>query len=355
MHPDRRGDHAQRKPGGLRMSMRARLIVLAVVCVLAVGGSVAYLIGSRTHQDDLARHAAPVAQTSLATIEQQPRIVFRNTALGTSYGMVAMVALADPAGPRAVTGTACDRVYATSENVLCVSSKRGVVTTYGAQVLDPDLQPVQALPLTGIPSRARLSHDGKFAATTSFTSGDSYAGTSFSTRTVITPVGGKTLGSLEDFTLVHDGNSIKPVDRNYWGVAFAADDDTFYATVEWSKHTWLARGSMSQRRIVTLHEDAECPSLSPDGTQIAYKQRGNLPPGKWRLVSYDIATGKVTALAETRSIDDQVEWLDNSHVIYGVPRTGSQAAVDDVWSVPADGTGKPTLLIPQAWSPAVVR
>jgi hypothetical protein len=337
------------------VTLRTRIIVLAAVCVLAIGGAVGYLLASRNHQQDEIKHAAPVAQMSLAAVQSQPRIVFRNTALGSGYGMVGMVPLSAPTGPRAITQTSCDRVYSTTKNLLCLSSDRGVVTTYAANILNPEMQAIQPLPLTGIPSRARLSHDGDYAATTSFTSGDSYAGTSFSTRTVISQVGGKALGSLEDFTLIHNGKSIKPIDRNYWGVTFASDDDTFYATVEWAKHTWLVRGSISQRRIETLHEDAECPSLSPDGTRIIYKQRGSLAPGKWRLVEYTIATGAVTPLAETRSVDDQVEWLDNSHVIYGLPRSGSQAAIDDVWSVPADGSGHPTMLVPQAWSPAVVR
>jgi hypothetical protein len=336
------------------VSLKVRLIALVAVCLAAVGSGVGYLVASRNHQKDVARHAPPVAQMSLAAVESQPRIVFVNKALGSSYGSVAMAPLSKPDGPRAISSTSCDRVYATAADVLCLSSDPGVVTTYAAHVLDNTFKATQKLPLTGIPSRARLSGDGKFAATTSFTSGDSYAGTSFSTRTVITPVAGKSLGSLENFTLIHNGESIKPVDRNYWGVTFAADDDTFFVTVEWSKHTWLARGSVAQHRLVTLHEDAECPSLSPDGKRIVFKQRGDLPPGKWQLVSYDVATGKVTLLAETHSVDDQVEWLDNNTVMYGISRTGSQAAVSDVWSVPADGTGQPKLLIAQAWSPAVV-
>ena len=54
-----------------------------------------------------------------------------------------------------------------------------------------------------------------------------------------------------------------------------------------------------------------------------------------------------TALAETRNIDDQVEWLDDENVLYGDGQ--------DIWSVPSDGTGTPTLFIAQALSPAVVR
>ncbi|SDI99331.1 WD40-like Beta Propeller Repeat [Frankineae bacterium MT45] len=336
-------------------NLRLRLSILAVVCFVALVGAGTYLLTSRHHQKALVASAPKVSQVSVATISASPRIVFRNTALGSKYGFVSMVALNDPAGPRAITDTSCDRVYATEKNYSCLSSQIGVVTTYSAHVLDANLQSTQTLQLTGIPSRTRLSPDGTLVATTSFISGDSYAGTSFSTRTVVTRVGGASLGSLEDFTLIHDGAAIKPVDRNYWGVTFASDDNTFYATVQWSGKTWLVRGNLASRTVTTLHQDAECPSLSPDGTKLVFKQRGNLSTGKWRLVSYDIATGVVTPLAETRSVDDQAEWLDNTHVLYGLPRTGGQAAIDDVWSVNADGTGTPKLLIPQAWSPAVIR
>jgi hypothetical protein len=336
-------------------SLRARVITLSAICVLALGGAAGYLIKQRSDQKQARDSATPVAQTSLAGVLGGPHIIFRNTNPRSGYGMVALVPLSDPGGPRALTHTACDRVYGSSGRVLCLSSSRGVLTTYAAHVLDERMKSLQAVPLTGIPSRARLSRDGTLAATTSFTAGDSYAGTSFSTRTVITRVGGSTLGDLETFTLVHHGSEISPVDRNYWGVTFASDDDTFYATAKWSGHTWLVRGSISHRRVVTLHEDAECPSLSPDGKFVIYKQRGSLPIGKWRLVRYEVATGKVVPLAETRSVDDQVEWLDDSRVMYGLPRSGAQAATDDVWEVPADGSGAPKILIPEAWSPAVVR
>jgi hypothetical protein len=329
--------------------------VLAAICVVSLAGATGYLIKSRNDQKNVELNAASVAQVSLADVQAQPRIVFRNTAPGGSYGVLAMVPLDDPAGPRAVTGIPCERIYATSKNLICLSSDRGFITTYGAHILDNSLRDTQTLPFVGVPSRARLSADGSYATTTSFTSSDSYGSMSFSTRTVITAVGGDTIGSLEDFTLIHEGKSIKPIDRNYWGVTFAADDDTFYATVEWSHHTWLVRGSIAQRTVVTLREDAECPSLSPDGKHIVYKQRGQLPLGKWRLVDYDIATGNVTLLAETRSVDDQVEWLDEEHVIYGLPRPGTQPEVDDVWSVPISGDGKPKLLIPRASSPALIR
>ncbi|HEY2044273.1 MAG TPA: hypothetical protein VGH11_16480 [Jatrophihabitans sp.] len=337
------------------MSTRNRLIVLAVVCAVAIGGAAGYLLHSRKSQDKAVRSAPTVAKVPVSQIAGGPRIVFRNTALGSGYGTIAMVSLANPSGPRAITGTSCDRVYSSKQRILCLSSSQGIVTTYKAQVLSDTFQTQQNLPLAGIPSRARLSTDGTLAATTSFTAGDSYAGTSFSTRTVISHLSGKQDDvGLESYRLVHDGASISPVDRNFWGVTFAADDDTFYATAAWSGHTWLVKGRISTRTMTTLHEDAECPSLSPDGTTIVYKKRARQPVGHWRLASYDIATGRETMLAETRTVDDQVDWMDSHNVLYGIPRSGSQAAVDDIYEVPTDGSGQPKLLIAQAWSPAVV-
>jgi hypothetical protein len=52
-------------------------------------------------------------------------------------------------------------------------------------------------------------------------------------------------------------------------------------------------------------------------------------------------------LAEQKSIDDQAEWLDDRHVLYGLD--------GNVWKVNADGSGRPTVFIPNADSPAVVR
>ena len=41
-------------------------------------------------------------------------------------------------------------------------------------------------------------------------------------------------------------------------------------------------------------------------------------------------------------------------VLYALPRTGDDATTSDVWQVPADGSGSPSVLVPSASSPAVV-
>ena len=336
------------------MSLRQRVVILVAVVVVSAGSGLAYVLNQRAQQQEVAQSAPAVLTADLAAVRAEPHIIFRSTALGPTYGKVAAVTLADPSGPRAVTGTDCERVYAAAKRVLCLAADRGIVTTYSAKVLDEAFREVRPLDLSGIASRARLSRDGSLAATTTFVSGHSYASTSFSTQTLVSEVDSSSSSNVEDFALVHQGKRIKPTDLNVWGVTFA-DDDTFYATVAWGGKTWLSRGSLSQRRLETIRQDAECPSLSPDRGKVVYKKRLGQPAGQWRLASYDLSTRKETLLAEPRSVDDQVEWLDDSTVMYGLPRPGTEAAVTDVWSLPIDGDGTATRLIAGAWSSAVVR
>ena len=337
------------------MSARARLVTLVAVCLLALGGTTAYVLVARDGQRE-AMAAAPAQPTvSVASLQDQPRIVFRNTAIGPDYGKIAMVPLSDPGGPRAVTAQSCDRVFATSARTLCLGSDGGAGATWRATVTTRSEASPRQLPLTGTPSRARLSRDGSHAATTTFVAGDSYTATGFSTRTVITTLADGASRDLEDFRLVHRGRAIRPAERNFWGVTFAADGDTFYVTASFGQQNWLARGSLSRRTLTTLRADAECPSLSPDGTRVAYKKRQDRRAGDWRIAVLDLASGRETVLPGERTVDDQVEWLDDQQLVYGLPGEGTRAAETDVWVVPADGTGRPRVLIEKAWSPAVVR
>lgn len=338
------------------MTTRMRLGLLTAILVAAVLGAGGYVWSVRQSQAETLAGAPAVAQGGdLAALRTQPHLVFRSTALGGDYGRVAVAPISAPSGPRAFTTASCERVYATAQDAICLSADRGVVTTYKAQLLDASWSPVRDLPLTGAPSRARLSRDGSLVATTTFVFGDSYANPGqFSTRTIVTRTDGEVVGDIEKFKLVVDGKVINAADKNLWGVTFI-DDDRFYATAASSRKTWLVEGSLSGRTVTALRGDVECPSLSPDGTRIAFKKRGKLPPGKWRLAVYDLGTGKETLLSETRSVDDQVEWLDGRTVVYGLPRETAGSASSDVWQVPADGTGTPQLLIQDAWSPAVVR
>jgi hypothetical protein len=203
-----------------------------------------------------------------------------------------------------------------------------------------------------------MSPDGRYASVTTFVSGDSYAGSSFSTRTIILDVAGRSVvDDLEHFTALRDGQAFSAQDFNFWGITFAADSNRFYATLGTGGHTYLVQGDVAAKQVTVLRDGVECPSLSPDGTRLAFKKRVADSVGRveWRESVLDLATLQDHPLAETRSVDDQAEWLDDQTVLYGLPQGDTGSVSDDVWAAPADGSGQPRLLVPGAWSPAVSR
>jgi hypothetical protein len=81
------------------------------------------------------------------------------------------------------------------------------------------------------------------------------------------------------------------------------------------------------------------PSLSPDQTKIAYKKHLDNKAracGDWPYWIFGL--GRESLLAETRSVDDQVEWLYNNRLLHTLSRPGSEATTSDVWLVSGDGT-----------------
>jgi hypothetical protein len=337
------------------MSSRVALLVaITAVVVLGIGG---YGVAAWRSHRAVVESAPSVASADLDSVTAGPYVVFRSTLPGNEYGLVAAVPLDDPGGPRAFTDVACDRVDVAGPVASCLRTIAGIATRWEAQVLDAEWQPVETWGLPGIPSRTRLSDDGALVATTSFVTGHSYATVGFSTLTEIHRADGTSLGNVEDYAITVDGEPFTAADRNVWGVTFAADDDTFYATAasQSAGKTWLVRGSLQDRTLTSLHDDAECPSLSPDGTQIAYKKAVDTVNGQpvWALAVLDLATGEETPLPATRGLDDQAAWLDDDTLLYGFPRA-DQPGTTDVWAVDTTSDATPAVLVPGAWSPAVV-
>lgn len=339
------------------MTARTRvLILLTAVAVLAAVALASVLHASaRAERRDHAQAGGPAVAPGPVTLTGHGRMVFRNMAWGPHRDELTTVRAADPGGPRTASGVKCLRFHAAAGTGVCLQAVHGPVSdTYRALILDARLKERARYDVPGIPSRARVSPTGHFAAWTAFVGGDSYAGTDFSTRAAIVDTRtGRLIPTLESFRIVKDGHPYRAADVNFWGVTFAADDRTFYATLATGGSTRLVRGDLRARTVTTLHTDVECPSLSPDGTRVAYKKRvrGLPKDAPWRLYVLDLRTMRETPLAETRSVDDQALWRDDHTVVYALP--GDYGA--DLYAVPADGTGTPRRLLTAGLSPVFSR
>ncbi|MFJ8790478.1 TolB family protein [Streptomyces sp. NPDC102462] len=336
------------------MTLRSRLLVLvaAVVALTAVALAAVLHASARAERPDHTQAGGPPVAPGRVTLTDPGRLVFRNMAWGPHRDELTAVPAADPAGPRTASGVTCLRFHAAAGTGVCLRAEHGPVSdSYRALILDARLRTTARYDVPGIPSRARVSPSGRLAAWTAFVGGDSYAGTDFSTRTAVVDTRtGRLIPSLERFRIVHDGRVYTSPDVNFWGVTFAADDRTFYATLATKGTTYLVRGDLRAETVTTLHQNVECPSLSPDGTRVAYKKRvAGLPAdAPWRLYVLDLRTLRETPLAERRSVDDQVVWRDAHTLVYALP--GDYGA--DLYQVRADGTGASRRVSPAAVSPA---
>ncbi|MFC0105518.1 hypothetical protein [Kibdelosporangium aridum] len=293
------------------------------------------------------------ADTSVAvepepvTLADSRRLLFRNEAPGPDYGRIASVSLSDPLGPRRISQLRCDRFYASAVRGVCLADAPGALPSATLAVVDSSLAVVTRFDVAGIPNRAKLSADG-LASWTTFVTGDSYAQSgTFSTRTgIMTPDDVDT--NIEDMPLRIGSRPHRAEDVNFWGLTFAGDMNTFYATVSTGNQTYLVKGDIEAWHAEAIRENVECPSLSPDGTRIAFKKRiaqdGARP---WREHVLELTTMTEIPLAENRSVDDQAVWLDDFTIAYGLPG-------GEIWAVPADGSGAPRLVVRHGSSPSVI-
>lgn len=336
------------------MTTRTRVLVLCVALILLGGIATASVLRALASAErrDRPQPGGPRVTSGQVTLTDPGRMLFRNLAWGPHHDELVSVPASDPGGARTASRVKCLRFYAASGTGVCLQAVRGPVSdTYRALILNASLHVRARYDVAGIPSRARVSPTGHYAAWTAFVGGDSYAGTDFSTRTSIVDTRtGELIPSLEAFRVIEGKRVYRSPDVNFWGVTFAADDRTFYATLATKGRTELVRGDLRSRTLTALHANAECPSLSPDGTRVAYKKRvkGLPADAPWRLYVLDLRTMRETALAERRSVDDQAVWKDARTVVYAMP--GDYGA--DLYEVPADGSGRARRISSSAVSPA---
>jgi hypothetical protein len=340
--------------------MRSRTTAFAALCVvcLVVGG--AYLWLARARSGIAAERASgsvkAVPASSFSIPSDKPLLLFRNLTPGESFGALAIAPLEAPERERTTTPLRCDRLYFKAGGGLCLSSNMtGLWQPPTARAFDAKLQPGGSFPVGELPSRARVAPDGRHAAMTGFVRGDSYNAAGFSTRTTLMDLtNGTTIGDLEQFEVFKDGSRIQATDFNFWGVTFARDPNRFYATLATDGKTYLVEGDVTARSLRVLRDNVECPSLSPDNRRIVFKKR--VTSETWRLHMLDLDTMAETPLAEERSVDDQAEWLDDDHVLYGLmERTSAGTVSTNVWLIPVAGTAPPRIFVPLAESPSVLR
>jgi len=338
------------------MPDRRNTFLFAVICAVCLAGIVLVAVWTRMHAvSDFAE--SPSGVTQLHQPLDAERLYFRYTGMGPNYGRLAYFdegAVSAEFHP----SLSCEAVHASGGRGLCLSADRGVVTTYTAYAFDTSTHKVLGeFLLGGAPSRTRVSLDGRTAASTVFVTGHGYDSVGFSTQTMLYDlVSLAPIADLETFTVIHNGETISRADFNFWGVTFLSDGQGFYATLSSAGEHHLVRGDISSRTAIVVHDEVECPSVSPDGTRIAYKRRITVRSGAvgWDIRVLRLGDGQDVALADERSIDDQLEWLDNEHVLYSVPDKSSPA-VTNVWITKADGTRTAELFLDGAYSPAVVR
>jgi hypothetical protein len=335
--------------------LRRRLLALAAITIVCVAAAGTYVATAATRDPSAGRLGAadqPADAGQLASITRDPHVIALQTN-GDTYRRVTVTPLPIGDSEPLLTSLECQRVHFAAGLGICLGVDPW---SGGAVTFDAAHEPVHRLDISGLPSRARVSPDGRLGAMTVFVTGHSYAEGGFSTSTVLIDMAtGARLFDLEELAVTRDGQAFQAADFNFWGVTFTPDSNVFYATLATGGKTYLIKGDVAGRTATVIRDNVECPSLSPDGQRLAFKKRMSegLSGVTWRLHVLDLATMEERPLPELRSVDDQVEWLDDGHLIYSLPDQGPPSTIrPDLWILPLDG--EPELVATGAMSPAVV-
>ena len=319
------------------MSDRARWVWFTVFVVACVASTAAYIrwrtvgAGAKTGVEMLAPDD-PATNATVEALRRSPHVVFLNSQAG-AFGRISLASLGESPTPIVLESLECERAYFGKTAGLCLALNHDSVQPRAfAYLLDASFKPLGQIPLAGLPIRARVSADQRYAAATVFVTGESYGG-DFTTRTTIIDVAARTaVADLEQFTVERDGKRFSNVDFNFWGVTFFRDSNIFYATLGTGGTRLLVRGDIAARRMEVVDTDVECPSLSRDERHLVFKRQQ--PGGRgWQFWAMDVQSRERWPITEDgQNVDDQVEWLDDDTVIYGVVGSGPAETSVGLWT-----------------------
>ena len=242
------------------MSNPARRDPRRVALALVVTGSVAVAVGygawavyrSRSSGRPMATGSAETGRALLG--RSDATLMFRSD-VGEYSGQVALVPVEAPEAARAILPLRCRRLHFAGGRGLCLAEGPGFASTYDAYIFGPDFEILHRVTLSGTPGWTRVSPDGRYGATTSFTfshsmSGHSHSHGSSSIATVLLDLAsGAKLGNLGEFTVLRDGQRFNAMDFSFWCVTFAPDGHGFYATLSTGGETYLVQGDIAGRQM----------------------------------------------------------------------------------------------------------
>jgi hypothetical protein len=340
------------------MRNRTRLILLTAVAVVCVGAAVAYVgisLGSEPSGKasgtrvvgpaTLGPGAAPIRTTDASSIDSGD-LLFVSMIPDRSASSLAVASLSDLQGVRAISDLRCERAAYAGGRGICLIRGGGEDVESEVEIFDSNFHVDRRIEVEGAPSMASVSTDGRYGAMTMFAPGEEDSGESSSTETTVLDLEtGREAVDLEKLPLTKDGRPFSSDGLAFSGVTFADDDDHFYASLGLDANSYLIQGSLRDRKLKVIGEDVNSPSLSPDGTRLAFRRVVG-GAGNWRLFVLDLRTMKATRLAGDDPIDDQAQWLDDGRVGYSND--------NKLWAVAADGSGQPRQILPYAFSPTVI-
>ncbi len=323
-------------------------VLLATYGVQALQGGDQPSAAARSQAPGASPTRDPREPLTLDSIQRDPHLVFQNVIRGDEYAHVSLVPLEAPGGARLGTDLVCERFHMAGGVGICVVGEHEEESNYHAVVFDDRFEPRGRIALGGAPVFAQVSRDGRYAALSVQTRPPTAEAPLAPRQTLLVDMAaGRVLADLASFALIRDGVALDATDVDVWGATFQGDSERFFASVRTAGNTYLVEGDIETERMEVRAPNVSSPALSPDGTRLAYARLvSNIGP-TWRFHVMDLATGTETALAETKSIDEQPEWLDDETLLYGL--------ATDIWSVAADGSGTAQPFLFDGLSPAVIR